>query len=248
MSCWSCYRLPKTLTFALLGALALASTAPFAQAAPPAPGPTPSLGFYPADLGFYPADLGFYPANLANTSPSVPPRYLDHISDGMEALLRTIRFAEGTWRGGAEAGYQVIYGGRLISEQIPGAEPFSRHPEFLVVSRNGLNSEAAGAYQFMGRTWRRVSGWLGIEDFSPLRQDQVAHWLVRHRLSDAEEANINRGLLTREALHQLAPEWASLPTHSGASYYGYGQSVKHWDQLKAFYDNQLELLRTQTAA
>ena len=46
----------------------------------------------------------------------------------MEALLRTIRFAEGTWRGGAKEGYQVIYGGRLISDHFPGADPFAKHP------------------------------------------------------------------------------------------------------------------------
>ena len=41
----------------------------------------------------------------------------------------------------------------------------------------------------------------------------------------------------------------SLPTHSGASYYGYGQSVKTWSELKAFYDRQLELLnRSRTEA
>ena len=179
---------------------------------------------------------------------AAPVRHLHNTSNGMEALLRTIRFAEGTWRGGTEAGYQVIYGGRLISEVIPGSDPFSKHPQFVVVKQSGLNSEAAGAYQFMGATWNRVAGWLGITDFSPLRQDQVALWLIRNRLSDTEEANISRGLLTREALDQLAPEWASLPTHSGGSYYGYGQSVKSWSQLKAFYDRQLELLRIQTGA
>lgn len=166
----------------------------------------------------------------------------------MEALLRTIRFAEGTWRGGTEAGYQVIYGGRLISEVIPGSNPFSKHPEFVVVKQNALNSSAAGAYQFMGKTWNKVAGWLRIEDFSPPGQDQVARWLVRNRLSDAEEANIDKGVLTREALHQLAPEWAALPTHWGGSYYGYGQHVKSWDQLKDFYDRQLALLNRETGA
>ena len=76
----------------------------------------------------------------------------------------------------------------------------------------------------------------------------MALWLVRNRLSDAEEANINRGLLTREALHQLAPEWAALPNRWGASHYGYGQTVKSWNQLKGFYDEQLDLLRIQTEA
>ena len=66
---------------------------------------------------------------MANGATRIPRRYLD-ISNGMEALLRTIRFAEGTWRGGTEASYQVLYGGRLISEQLPGSDPFSKHPQF----------------------------------------------------------------------------------------------------------------------
>lgn len=225
---------PRGLVLSFLGTVALASTSPsaFAQVFPLSR--TLTALHHPR------------PITVANTA--TPVRYLHNTSNGMEALLRTIRFAEGTWRGGTEAGYQVIYGGRLISEVIPGSDPFSKHPQFVVVKQNALNSEAAGAYQFMGATWNRVADWLGITDFSPLRQDQVALWLILNRLSDAEEANINRGILTREALHQLAPEWASLPTYSGDSYYGYGQSVKSWSQLKAFYDQQLELLRIQTEA
>ncbi len=206
---------------------------------------TPALSFSPFPTALH------HPQSVAvgNAATPLPARHLDNISNGMEALLRTIRFAEGTWRGGTEAGYQVIYGGHLISEVIPGSDPFSKHPETVMrVKQSVLNSEAAGAYQFMGATWNRVAGWLGITDFSPRRQDQVALWLVRNRLSDAEEANINRGLLTREALHQLAPEWAALPNRWGASHYGYGQTVKSWNQLKDFYDEQLELLRIQTEA
>ena len=206
---------------------------------------SPALSLSPS----VPALRRSQPAAVANATTPRPARHLHDISNGMEALLRTIRFAEGTWRGGAKEGYQVLYGGRLISDQFPGSDPFAKHPEFVVVKNSGLNSEAAGAYQFMGATWNRVAGWLGIEDFSPLRQDQVARWLVLNRLSNGEEANVNRGVLTREALHQLAPEWASLPTHSGRSYYGYGQAVKSWEQLKAFYDEQLALLnRIRTEA
>lgn len=213
--------------------LALTFTPLLAQASPVSPSPTATAFHRPP------------PVTVANTA--TPRRHLSDHSHGMEALLRTIRFAEGTWRGGTEEGYQVIYGGRLISEVIPGSDPFSKHPEFVVVKQSALNSEAAGAYQFMGRTWNSVAGWLGIRDFSPRRQDQVARWLVRNRLSDAEEANIDKGILTPEALYQLAPEWSALPTHSGASYYG-GQSVKSWDQLKAFYDKQLALLNRETEA
>ena len=231
---------PRGLVLSFLGTVVLTSTSPsaFAQAFPLS---------RPLTALHHPR-----PATVANAATPLPARYLHDISNGMEALLRTIRFAEGTWRGGTEAGYQVIYGGRLISEVIPGSDPFSKHPDHVVRKQTALNSSAAGAYQFMPATWNRVAGWLEIkkddkDDFSPLRQDQVARWLVLNRLSDAEEANINRGILTREALHQLAPEWSSLPTRWGGSYYG-GQSVKSWSRLKAFYDEQLELLRIQTEA
>ena len=224
---------PRGLALSVFGTVALASAPLF----------TPAFSLSPSPTALHHSQ----PAAVANAATPLPTRYLHDISNGMEALLRTIRFAEGTWRGGTEAGYQVLYGGRLISEEIPVSDPFSKHPKFLVVGQTSLNNGVAGAYQFMGRTWNRVAGWLGIEDFSPIRQDQVARWLILNRLNDGEEANINRGILTREALHQLAPEWASLPTHSGASYYG-GQSVKSWSQLKAFYDKQLELLRIQTEA
>ncbi len=226
---------PRRLALSVLRTAVLTSASLF----------TPAFSFSPFPTALH------HPQSVAvgNVATPLPARHLDNITNGMEALLRTIRFAEGTWRGGTEAGYQVIYGGRLISEVIPGSDPFSKHPETVMrVKQSVLNSEAAGAYQFMGATWNRVAGWLGITDFSPRRQDQVALWLVRNRLSDAEEANINRGLLTREALHQLAPEWASLPNRWGASHYGYGQTVKSWNQLKDFYDQQLELLRIQTEA
>ncbi len=226
---------PKALALSVLRTAVLTSASLF----------TPAFSFSPFPTALH------HPQSVAvgNAPTPLPARHLDNISNGMEALLRTIRFAEGTWRGGTEAGYQVIYGGRLISEVIPGSDPFSKHPETVMrVRQSVLNSEAAGAYQFMGATWNRVAGWLGITDFSPRRQDQVALWLVRNRLSDAEEANINRGLLTREALHQLAPEWAALPNRWGASHYGYGQTVKSWNQLKGFYDEQLDLLRIQTEA
>lgn len=214
-------------------ALALNFPPLVAQASPFSPFPT---------TGF----PGSRPVTMADAA--APRRYLHDHSNGMEALLRTIRFAEGTWRGGTEDGYQVIYGGRLISEVFPGSDPFSSHPDHVVRKQNALNSSAAGAYQFMGRTWNTVAGWMGIEDFSPRRQDQVARRLVRNRLSDEEEANIARGILTREALHQLAPEWAALPTRWGGSYYGYGQHVKSWERLKAFYDRQLALLNRETGA
>ena len=105
---------PRGFVLSLLGTVALTSTSPSAFAQPF------SLSGNLSALDD--------PQPVTMASAATPVRYLHNTSNGMEALLRTIRFAEGTWRGGTEAGYQVIYGGRLISEVLPGSDPFSKHP------------------------------------------------------------------------------------------------------------------------
>lgn len=152
-------------------------------------------------------------------------------SNGMEALLRTIRYAEGTWKGGSSAGYRTLYGGGSFND-------YTRHPGILVVKYPP--SDAAGAYQFKEATWNRVRQFIGLRDFSPVEQDRAAVWLVRRRLSSSQEALIDEGVLTHDAMAQLSPEWAAFPLHSGYSYYG--QPVKSHGDLQAFFSRQLDLL------
>ena len=152
-------------------------------------------------------------------------------SNGMEALLRTIRYAEGTWKGGSSAGYLTLYGGGSFSD-------YTRHPGILVVKYPP--SDAAGAYQFKEATWNRVRQFIDLRDFSPVEQDRAAVWLVRRRLSSNQEALIDEGVLTPEAMAQLSPEWAAFPLLSGYSYYG--QPVKSHSALQAFFTQQLDLL------
>jgi lysozyme len=45
-------------------------------------------------------------------------------------------------------------------------------------------------------------------------------------------------------LHLLAPEWASLPTLDGASYYG--QPVKRVEELRSFFSKDLARQRGRT--
>ena len=60
------------------------------------------------------------------------------------ALLNTIRYAEGTWKDGEDKGYRIMYGGGQFQD-------LSRHPERVIVKR--YTSAAAGAYQFLPKTW-----------------------------------------------------------------------------------------------
>ena len=146
-----------------------------------------------------------------------------------QALLNTIRYAEGTWKQG-EDGYRVLFGGSLFRD-------FRRHPD-KVVHRWPYSSAAAGAYQFLPATWRMAKKALQLRDFSPRSQDQAALYLVQRRkalrLAD-------RGVFTRELAAKLAPEWASFPTLANRSYYG--QPVRSFRNLKPFYDVQLAKLR-----
>ena len=152
-------------------------------------------------------------------------------SNGMEALLRTIRYAEGTWKGGSSAGYLTLYGGGYVND-------YTWHPRILVAKYPA--SDAAGAYQFKEATWNRVHQFIGLRDFSPVEQDRAAVWLVRRRLSSSQEALIDEGVLTPEAMAQLSPEWAAFPLLSGYSYYG--QPVKNHGDLQTFFTRQLDLL------
>ncbi|MCP9834567.1 MULTISPECIES: glycoside hydrolase family 104 protein [unclassified Cyanobium] len=150
------------------------------------------------------------------------------------ALLNTIRFAEGTWIGGSQEGYRVLYGGDRFGD-------LSRHPDIVV--RRRYASAAAGAYQFLPTTWDQAAEELQLRDFRPASQDQAALHLVQER---GALQSFDRHGLTAEVLARLAPEWASLPTLEGVSHYG--QPVKDRRELQKFYQRELERLRRLTSA
>jgi len=123
-----------------------------------------------------------------------------------------------------------MFGGGLMPH-------LERHPDRVIYS-GGYASAAAGAYQFMPFTWARASRSLQLPGFGPDVQDQAAIFLIQRRgalpLAD-------RGELTPELAARLAPEWASFPTLAGRSYYG--QPVKRYEELRAFYEQNLAQLR-----
>ena len=146
-----------------------------------------------------------------------------------QALLNTIRYAEGTWKNGSSLGYRVLYGGAL-------ADNLQEHPRQVVVKR--YTSAAAGAYQFLPQTWDMAATTLNLNDFGPRSQDQAALFLIDRRQALDEADN---GRLTPELVAKLAPEWASLPTMEQQSFYG--QPVKDFEELNSFYQENLEELR-----
>jgi lysozyme len=146
------------------------------------------------------------------------------ITPRRQALLNTIRYAEGTWNQGRE-GYRTLYGGGRFAS-------LARHPEIVVVKR--YTSAAAGAYQFLPGTWKEASRKLQLVSFHPENQDQAALYLVDRR-GVLEE--IDRQGLTPSAMAVLAKEWASFPTLSGRS--AYGQPVKQAEELERFYQANL---------
>lgn len=147
------------------------------------------------------------------------------ISANERAALDMIRMAEGTWHGGGQKGYGTMFGG--------GQFDWSKgHPD-RVVRSGGYASAAAGAYQFMPDTWKGVTKQLGVSasDFSPEAQDRAALQLIRNRGVDPTKP------MDTAMLAKLAPEWASLPTAAGKSYYN--QPVKGQKELLSFYGQRL---------
>jgi lysozyme len=164
-------------------------------------------------------------ARMQDAQQAQPARKAYAITPRRQALLNTIRYAEGTWKQGSREGYHTLYGGGRFAS-------LARHPEIVVVKR--YTSAAAGAYQFLPGTWREASRRLQLASFQPANQDQAALYLVDRRgVLDA----IDRDGLTPNAMAVLAKEWASFPTLSGQS--AYGQPVKAAAELERFYQANL---------
>lgn len=148
----------------------------------------------------------------------------------VRALLDTIRYAEGT---PGQAGYQTKFTGVQFDPSKSGW----RHPRRVMGSPGGrYRSDAAGAYQFLSTTWDGVSKELGLSDFSPRNQDIAALRLIERR--GALDPFLKGGKFG-DVMNRLAPEWASLPTSAGKSYYG--QPVKKLGDLYNYYEGRKQL-------
>ena len=132
----------------------------------------------------------------------------------LKAFLSMIRYAEGTF---SQDGYKKLYGGSLFTD-------LSKHPN-TAITKWGITSTAAGAYQILFGTWQELQSRLKLPDFSPASQDRAAIELIKRRKA-LEDVMTGR---FAQAIVKCRKEWASLP---GA---GYGQNEKSPTALAAVY-------------
>jgi muramidase (phage lysozyme) len=128
----------------------------------------------------------------------------------VRAFLRMLRHGEGT---SSDDGYRVMFGGgHLVGlDGQPGtADDFADHPRRAITRKLGgkpITSTAAGAYQFLSRTWDGLVAQYGFADFSPTNQDLGATALIKGRraLDDVIAGRFE------QAVVKCNREWASLP-------------------------------------
>jgi muramidase (phage lysozyme) len=132
----------------------------------------------------------------------------------LKAFLIMIQYSEGTF---GKDGYRKLYGGGFFND-------LSKHPNTRI-TKWGITSTAAGAYQILNKTWNEIQAKLKLPDFSPLSQDKAAIELIRRRKA-LEDVMAGR---FAQAIEKCKKEWASLP---GA---GYGQNEKNAKSLLAVY-------------
>ena len=132
----------------------------------------------------------------------------------LRAFLAVIRAGEGTADGD---GYRRCYGGSLF-------DSFADHPR-RAITAGRYTSTAAGAYQFLARTWDGLVAQYGFADFSPASQDAAAVALIagRKALDDVLAGRI------QVAIGKCNREWASLPGSP------YGQPTRTLAQALATY-------------
>jgi len=119
----------------------------------------------------------------------------------VKRFLWLIRNGEGT----ADAsGYSRLYGGGNFAS-------FADHPRtkqtFTFNNGKTVTSTAAGAYQYLERTWDDIAGKNGLTDFTPMNQDLGAVALLKQSgaLQDVIEGRFV------DAIRKANKIWASLP-------------------------------------
>jgi muramidase (phage lysozyme) len=146
-------------------------------------------------------------------------RYSDALANpNVHGFLYMIRAGEGT---SDEGGYRRMFGGGMF-------ESVADHPRTPVTRPMGtttITSTAAGAYQFLSKTWDECVRALALPDFSPASQDIAAVYLIERRkaLDDVIAGRVET------AIQKCNREWASLPGSP------YGQPTRTTAQALAVY-------------
>lgn len=132
----------------------------------------------------------------------------------VRAFLRVLRAGESSQD---DVAYRLHFGGSTF-------QSFRDHPrKAITVGR--LTSTAAGAYQFLSKTWDGLVTQYGFKDFTPPNQDLGAIALIKGRKAlDAVIAG-----RFDEAVRACSREWASLPGSP------YGQPTLTFEKARAVY-------------
>lgn len=136
----------------------------------------------------------------------------------LRAFLLVIRHGEGTL---GPAGYRTLFGGSTFKS-------YADHPRVKITrSSRGkpITSTAAGAFQFLERTWDHCQAVLKLPDFGPRSQNLAATYLIRER--GALDDVLAGRLFT--AIRKCNKEWASLPGSP------YGQPVMSLEKARDLY-------------
>lgn len=126
---------------------------------------------------------GWFMRALGRGNSGAPDTADTSLSPQARGLLDTIAGTE-------SPGYDVIYGGRRVTD-------LSQHPNIPVPITSGpnvgRNSTAAGRYQFLKGTWDEASSALGLKDFSAESQDRAAWWLAQrdYRRSTGRDLSVD---------------------------------------------------------
>lgn len=159
--------------------------------------------------------------NADTTQPNyAPPTASNDADRNVSAFLFTIRASEHRYPDNVlnDAAYHIFYGGKRFYDM-------SDHPAITgevapvplsdtVCAASGLEpgcvSTAAGAYQFIRPTWKRLKNKLNLQDFSPGSQDLAAVQL----LDDIGALSMVQSGDIQGALKKASKVWASLPGSS----------------------------------
>ena len=166
-------------------------------------------------------------ANVAGTPPTPTGNKEE---DNVTAFLWMLRCCEGT---SGPDGYRTRFGPRgdnLFDIEDPKSRSYQYkdHPRkgYTYPTRAGsITSTAAGAYQFLSKTWDSCQKALSLPDFSPRSQDLGCIFLLKQ--AGALSA-IKSGDFTT-AINKTKRIWASLPGDV------YGQGGKNFAQATAFF-------------
>ena len=160
---------------------------------------------YPSRAHTAPGSTGYYEALLDNPN--------------VQRGLSVIRTTEGTAKRANP--YAVGFGFAPIDN-------LSWHPgtshSFSTKSGKKQRTTAAGAYQFLSKTWNGVASKLGLTNFGPRSQDIAALALIDARggLNSLVKGDL------RGFINAVGPEWASLPSAPKE----YDQPTKSWGDVE----------------